>query len=129
MRVKDELAFPKEVLSMTNYTGYQDPKRQESLVNPPEQNRVTKPSRLSQLKNIWQYLITVLAPGKEPRIWQKDRFGQTWWYAYDPVTERSVCRDSEDGIRIWLEERYYQSNQGSNPIRYEVKETATALFF
>jgi hypothetical protein len=45
----------------------------------------------------------------ELKVWQScDRFGQTWWHAYDPLTERYVCRDSEADILIWLEERYYQ---------------------
>jgi hypothetical protein len=115
---------------MMNSTGYQHPKIQGIRVKLPEKNLGKKTSLFSQLNRICHYLLTVETLGQEPRIWQsKDRFGQTWWHAYDPITKRFVCRDSEDEIRIWLEERYYRSIKGSNPIRYAVKETAITLFF
>jgi hypothetical protein len=94
---------------MTNYTGYPDGERQEFLVKESEYNWVVNAKLFSLLNSIWQYIVTAFTRGQEPKVWQRsDRSGQTWWYAYDPVTERSACRDSEAEILIWLEERYYQ---------------------
>jgi hypothetical protein len=94
---------------MTNYTGAQGRKSQEIIVKPPEKNRVAKLKQFFLLNNMWQYLVTAIAQRQEPKVWQStDRFGQTRWHAYDPVTGRSVCRDCEAEIRIWLEERYYR---------------------
>lgn len=115
---------------MMNYTGYHHLKIQVIQVNLPEKNPGKKTSLFSQLNRICHYLLTVLTLEQEPRVCNStDHVGQTWWYAYEPITKRCVCRDSEDEIRIWLEEGYYRSIKESNPIRYAVKETAITLFF
>lgn len=94
---------------MANNPGYFYRERSEILIQAPEQKLVKKPKLFSLVNKVWQYIVTVLAQGQQPRIWQScDRFGQIGWHGYDPVTERSVCRDSEDEIRVWLEERYYR---------------------
>ena len=54
------------------------------------------------------YIAQALAGSQEPHIWQhRDANGQLWWHAYDPVSDRQVCCDSEAELRIWLESRYY----------------------
>ncbi|MEW6497542.1 MAG: hypothetical protein AB1589_34330 [Cyanobacteriota bacterium] len=94
---------------MTNNTGYSYRESREILLPAPEQKFVKKPQLFLLVNSIWQYIVSVLAQGQQPRVWQScDRFGQTWWHGYDPATGRSICRDSEDKIRVWLEERYYR---------------------
>lgn len=94
---------------MNSHPSYSSPTTEKDFLQVPEQNQVKKPKLFSLVHQIWQYLVTVLAQGQQPKIWQNcDRFGQIWWYGYDPVTGCSICRDSEDEIRIWLEERYYR---------------------
>ncbi|HEY9670966.1 MAG TPA: hypothetical protein V6D11_05955 [Waterburya sp.] len=92
---------------MKNYTTYSESEMQDALVKNPEQNRVTKTNPSSLINSIWQYIATVFEQRQEPKVWQRcDRYGQTLWYGYDPVTGWSVCRHSEGEIRIWIEERY-----------------------
>lgn len=94
---------------MTNYTGYTGRKAEEVVVEEPQQEREKNRKLFSWLNRIGQHLATALFQGQEPKIWQStDRFGQTWWHAYDPVKDRFVSRDSEAEMRIWLEERYYR---------------------
>jgi hypothetical protein len=43
---------------------------------------------------------------KEPEIWQTlGRDGTLWWHVYDPMTGRTADLESEEEVRIWLEER------------------------
>lgn len=63
----------------------------------------------SFLQTIFQNLVTVITSKNELQVWQKsDRSGNTEWHAYDPATGRSVCVASEQEMRYWIEERYYQ---------------------
>lgn len=94
---------------MTNYAGYTDRKRQEVVVDESQQKRDKNRKLFSWLNRIGEYLVAALFQGQELKIWQStDRFGQTWWHAYDPVKDCFVSRDSEAEMRIWLEERYYR---------------------
>lgn len=64
---------------------------------------------LSSLQTIFQNLVTAIASKNEVQVWQKsDRSGNTQWHAYDPTTGRSICVASEQEMRYWIEERYYQ---------------------
>ncbi len=59
----------------------------------------------STLSRIWNALFTSVSD--EPRIWQKrDRFGNVWWYVYDPISHRSIQFSSEQEVRRWLEKRF-----------------------
>lgn len=74
-----------------------------------EQKRVKNSKLLSALNRIWQHLLTILTKGNELQVWQtSDRFGNTWWNAYDPATGRSASLASEAEMRIWIEKRYYR---------------------
>lgn len=58
---------------------------------------------------ITQTLFKSLAGGNEIEIWQsRDRHGNLLWNVHDPRSGRSAQLDSEQEVRIWLEERYYQ---------------------
>lgn len=62
------------------------------------------------LKAIWQRLIRTITSSKELQVWKTtDRHGHTYWHAYDPTTERSISLGSEAEMRMWIEQRYYQS--------------------
>ncbi|MEM0979721.1 MAG: hypothetical protein AAGH78_05535 [Cyanobacteria bacterium P01_H01_bin.58] len=64
------------------------------------------------LRRLGGQLVHVLAFGEEPRIrTRQDQNGQTVFDAYDPVTHRHIRNVSEDTLRLWLEQRYYQTLQ------------------
>jgi hypothetical protein len=63
---------------------------------------------ISVFKRILQAFVPFFYSGNEPQVWSKtNRYGNTSWYAYDPVSGYSVSRDSEAEMREWLEQRYY----------------------
>ncbi len=78
---------------------------------PTHQSFQTKQRRFSyKLNDVWQHVLTHFYVSSEPRIWQtEDSLGRTAWSAYDPTTKRSIEQVSAPELRIWLEERYYQS--------------------
>ena len=91
---------------MTYFIKYYFPKLVEQILNQAEPN-FPKNKLVSIINSISQRLVAVMAKEQELQVWQSsDRSGKTWWHGYDPVTGRSVCRDSEAEMRIWLEERY-----------------------
>lgn len=58
----------------------------------------------SQLGQLWRQLIKFLSCEAEPHICSiADVNGQLWWQVYDPRTGRSIWFDSEQELRIWLE--------------------------
>jgi hypothetical protein len=93
---------------MTYFIKYFFPKILEQILNQAEPNS-PKNKLVSIINSIGQRLVAVMTKEQELQVWQSsDRSGKTWWHGYDPVTGRSVCRDSEAEMRIWLEERYYK---------------------
>ncbi len=66
------------------------------------------------LQNIWQKLLKiVLANPQEIQVKQKlDRYGNQYWYVYDPVTGKSFASGSDADISMWIEQIYRQSNYG-----------------
>ena len=53
----------------------------------------------------WQLLTYTLTRTAELRVWQRlDRFGNRYWYAYDPTTGRSTTSGSKAEIKAWIEE-------------------------
>lgn len=86
-----------------------DRKRLEVIFSQSEHKQVKKSKFFSALKGIWQHLLTTLTNDNALQVWQTtDRFGNTWWNAYDPATGRSTSLASEAEMRVWIEERYYQ---------------------
>lgn len=93
---------------MTYFSNYSFPKPVEQILNQAEPNS-SKNKLVSTINSIGQRLVAVMTKEQDLQVWQSsDRSGKTWWHGYDPVTGRSVCRDSEAEMRIWLEERYYK---------------------
>jgi hypothetical protein len=99
---------------MSNSVHSTNPRRLEHLVQETEDNKRKTRKLSSFFHQFWQHLVTSIVQGQEPRIWQHtDRTGQVWWHGYDPNTGRSICVDSEEEMRIWLEERYYPKDSKS----------------
>ncbi|MBD1852685.1 hypothetical protein [Leptolyngbya sp. FACHB-711] len=66
--------------------------------------------RLSDwLRQIWRPISRMLESTTEPHIWKTyDQMGNPIWHAHDPITGQESEWISEDDLRVWLEERYYQ---------------------
>lgn len=100
---------------MTNYTNCPERNKLELLYQKTEPTSVKQSQVFSFLNRLWQQLVIGLTKAQEPQIWQSyDRQKNLWWHGYDPITGRSICRDSEAEMRIWLEERYHQSSDELN---------------
>lgn len=81
-------------------------------------SRSTKqlPKAAARLRHIWQSLLSYFSSGNELRVWKtSDADGQLVWKAYDPITEHRVEFTDELDLRVWLEERYYQTPEASLP--------------
>ncbi len=61
----------------------------------------------SWIRKIWQFISEDMN-NREPQIWQRlSRDGTLYYYAYDPISGRSLNSASEDEVRMWLEELPY----------------------
>ncbi|HIK18575.1 MAG TPA: hypothetical protein IGS53_25280 [Leptolyngbyaceae cyanobacterium M33_DOE_097] len=60
------------------------------------------------LNGIWQVIVNVMTTSDEPKIWTStDWFGHIWWNVYFPRTGQTVRLNSEEEVRIWLEEHLH----------------------
>lgn len=67
-------------------------------------------SILTLIKTLCQNAISAITTEPELRIWQKqDRHGGTRWYAYDPLTNKSISFASELEMLRWLEDLHSRS--------------------
>ncbi len=79
---------------------------------------VTEISLAQKVTNISQALVTIfkdagaslvhyLSRPNEIRVRQvSDRQGETYWKAYDPYSNTTTYVNSENDLRVWLEQRY-----------------------
>lgn len=73
-----------------------------------------KPSRqisikLPSLEQLWNSILETFTTSSEPKIYQKyDRNGKLYFRVYDPITHQSSTFSTEQELRIWLDQRYYQ---------------------
>jgi hypothetical protein len=67
------------------------------------------PNHLASLWNsFWNSTASYLLKSSEPQISEKqDRTGKTWFYIYDPVTERTHRVGSESEAIAWMERNRY----------------------
>lgn len=66
-------------------------------------------SLIAKLNIVWQPIVYALTRRAEVRVWAvKTRQGQVFWKAYDPVSGRTFSFTSEDEVRLWIDQRYYQ---------------------
>jgi hypothetical protein len=67
-------------------------------------------SALALIKKLWQNVFSAITSEPELRIWQKqDRHGRIHWYAYDPLTNKSLSFASELEMLRWLEDFHSRS--------------------
>jgi uncharacterized protein YaeQ len=53
----------------------------------------------------WDFIYQGIVTSQEPQVWQRrDRNGNLNWYAYDPITQRSLHGATEDEVRLWLDQ-------------------------
>ncbi|WP_035986151.1 hypothetical protein [Leptolyngbya sp. KIOST-1] len=60
------------------------------------------------LKQLGDRAMRFFTGQNELRIWQRTRNGQPLWFAHDPVTNRTRSFYSEQDVRTWLDQRYYE---------------------
>lgn len=66
-------------------------------------------SLFSKFKAIWQRFMLVLICNNQLQVWQKvDRFGNSYWQAYDPKTDDFTLLGTEAEMRMWIEQSYYR---------------------
>jgi len=59
------------------------------------------------IHQVWHCLDQFFAHHRELDVrLVHDRQHQIWWQAYDPNTGRTICTDSEQEMRIWIEQNY-----------------------
>lgn len=60
------------------------------------------------LNALWKTILHSTLRSREPKIWEKrDRNGNSYWVAYNPANNCTTTFSSEQGVRVWLDERYY----------------------
>lgn len=60
------------------------------------------------VKHWADHLSAAFSASNEPHIWSTTtRTGEPLWHAYDPVNGRSAEFATEEGLRSWLDHRYY----------------------
>lgn len=61
------------------------------------------------IHSLWHSLIELFAPSSELKIFTgRDRHGETYYKVYDVLSHEFHCFESENEVRIWLEQRYYR---------------------
>ncbi|GAB4237220.1 MAG: hypothetical protein Kow00121_64350 [Elainellaceae cyanobacterium] len=92
--------------SESNYVVINSQELDTLLEKAPVANRPSV--RFPSLEQLWNLLLDTFAKGSEPRIYQKrDRYGKVFFQVYDPISGRSSTLDSEQQVRMWLDQRYY----------------------
>lgn len=83
--------------------------RLEALIGRTDYTTAYHPKQLGVLlSRVADGVMHWLTTGSMPKI-SKEMQGETEvWRVYDPVSNRTRYFDNEDGLRVWMEERYYQ---------------------
>lgn len=73
-----------------------------------------KPAKRNSIKlpdwqQLWNAALEIFVRSPEPKIHQKyDRHGNLYFQVYDPIAQQSSTFSTEQEVRIWLDQRYYQ---------------------
>ncbi|AFY93261.1 phage integrase Arm DNA-binding domain-containing protein [Chamaesiphon minutus] len=71
-----------------------------------EQPTADRTQHKSWFGKLRQAIVTAFEPQEEPIFYKKrDRNGNVYWQAYDPVSNRSLEFGSDDEARHWLDLR------------------------
>jgi hypothetical protein len=61
------------------------------------------------LKHAWDDVVQLMTSSNDVKVWKtRDRHGNEYWNAYDPITDAARQFSSEAEVRVWLEDRYYR---------------------
>lgn len=72
-------------------------------------NTASKTVDRSGFDRFWEFLLNTLSAPAEPKIRRKhDRHGNLYFRVYDPSTATTNTFTSEQEVRAWLDQRYYQ---------------------
>lgn len=83
-----------------------DSSQLESLSFKPQKRNF---SWVNGLKQLAKSFVRSIANSSEPRISKKvDRNGNLYYKVYDPTSGASAVFSTEQEIRIWIDQRYYQ---------------------
>lgn len=118
VEVTNHLVLPK-IAVFTHFPMHSTPKYPHDCLDAQRRSLevlVNQPKAVSLVKVRLQQALTVLGRGfvnhfaatAEPRIYSRQRGGKTVWHAYDPITQRRQQFSSEEALRCWLDQRYYQ---------------------
>lgn len=82
-------------------------------LSPSLEKTVSPESPWKQLKSTllqWgKSLLNFYSGSNEPRISRRfDRQGYPYFHIYDPIDNAHYTLSSEEAVRTWLEQRYYQ---------------------
>ena len=71
----------------------------------------TPVQKLRQASSHWlrtagKWLVQTLTEGDQLRIWVKETKQGSQWCVYDPIGSTHRQFDSEEAMRVWLEQRY-----------------------
>jgi hypothetical protein len=84
----------------------------ELITNSTSANTTKSSNFASKLKQIWRVLVDILTSTNQPAIYTTEsKSGVTQWIIYDPVTGYRTRLGSEEEVRIWLEQSYYQRQE------------------
>jgi hypothetical protein len=83
---------------------------QDGLLGRSDRSIRKVPSILALIKKLLKNAFLTITSEPELRIWQKqDRHGRIHWYAYDPLTNKSISFTSELEMLSWLEDFHSRS--------------------
>ncbi|MFE4107206.1 hypothetical protein [Almyronema epifaneia] len=99
---------------MTGYTRYTHEAQLD--LNRQQLEKTLKRSQTEFAKNaiaqlfsrLGSTLLNLLIESDQPRVRVREANGETVWQAYDPVSRHQAAFNSEEELRAWLEQRYYQ---------------------
>ncbi|MBT9315016.1 hypothetical protein [Leptothoe spongobia] len=79
----------------------------EHLWQPTTPAQKIKQASSNLLRNAGQWLVQTLTEGDQLRIWTTETSEGTRWCVRNPVDDMQHQFDSEEALRVWLEQRYY----------------------
>lgn len=79
----------------------------EQLWQPTTPAQKFKQTSSQLLRTAGKWLLQTLAEGDQLRIWTKETSQGTRWFVRNPGDDIHHQFDSEEALRVWMEERYY----------------------
>lgn len=68
-----------------------------------------KSIKLPNWEQLWNSALEFFTRSPEPKIYEKrDGAGNLYFQVYDPIAHQSSTFSTEQEVRIWLDQRYYQ---------------------